>query len=1200
MQSHPTDPIKKRCLLSVALAWGVALLSFLAIWHVNAWTIYETAINSNFGVPANVPVTFQRFNPVTGTPLVTTQTKLVAGVLSVPTIATGLYHVDIGAIRVNIIVPAGTGTNTLTELATYALNFSILTTTNIYKAKISSTDTNAAFLNQSLLAGTGITITTNNPGADETLTISAGAGAVGDGNKGDIIVSGSGTNWIRTDSIMRYGAVGNGTTEDQAAFQTAANSADGTVIYVPPGAYLWNGTGTELLLMTNRVSFVGASDGSSIIVVKSTVASTIDWVRIAGATGTDRNHWEPFKNIRFVAQSGTPGRDKLVLDCTSQGMSYMTFPRVSFLGLSTGYALRLINPSLTDGFFLVTFDQCRFSGNAFLQRAGDNVRFKDCNFYGPGWGLEATFVAGASSFIMDGNNLTANAGQIKIGGASAVTLIGNNCEWPQSGTTAIAGDPLVKIDGAGDQVITLTMIGNTLYAAGVADTDGIEIGYVKPGSAFIGNRITVAGTGTKIQEAYAHYFDDETGNIGFGTTIPATFGNYVFQTDTNGPAILSLRNISSNALSSSLLRLNGYGGSWDFDVGSVAKNTNALVLKFGSSEHLFVSQWGNVGLGLNPENYSYYGMPLLVSRDTNGPVSMFVRNIDPGENARSGIWLATYGNSYGMWTGSDSNNNHKLHFGTDFTVPAPKMTLTTNGFLGLGTTNPLALLHLEATSPSIRLTAAAGNLDMIYGSDGIVRLALDSAANTNVLTIADSGNVGVGVTPDANARLQTSSFSAPQIDQAPLIVTIANGETLTLDTRTNLYRVKATGAAWTITVPSSAPSTNHEGFRIDVTNTVATVATFDKTLHRTAFTNGVDSVTNSLSTANFSMWVRPALDGALVFNLLDATDDDFSRSSGSSSGGISGLTTGTLPYADSATTLADSPMTRDDAYTVRAANINATTNIRTASIAVTNTGTFGSLTVTTNLSLYDTGQDHKVAFKVNENQAADRTLNWVLGDSDRTITLSGNPTLGDWFDQSLKTSANPAFNSYTLSSTGSGRGYFLGAYGASGFGGGGGWIEIVTANAGKFYIGSAYDLNPTQLLTGHSITFLTSGNASGLAIGLDSSNNPKIEAVGNLTITPSGGDVNVVGRVNGSLGVASTATDTAVTIDSSGWTNTFGKNATVFLEFTNAVWTVYNNAGTAVFTNGLTVGPFILTVPLQVSGKIIVTSGAVAGTAVPF
>lgn len=68
----------------------------------------------------------------------------------------------------------------------------------------------------------------------------------------------------------------------------------------------------------------------------------------------------------------------------------------------------------------------------------------------------------------------------------------------------------------------------------------------------------------------------------------------------------------------------------------------------------------------------------------------------------------------------------------------------------------------------------------------------------------------------------------------------------------------------------------------------------------------------------------------------------------------------------------------------------------------------------TSLTLYDTGGDHVLTLKVNENLTGAKTLNLVLGDSDRTITLSGNPTLADWFDQAVKQASSPTFANLTI------------------------------------------------------------------------------------------------------------------------------------------------------------------------------------------
>lgn len=65
-------------------------------------------------------------------------------------------------------------------------------------------------------------------------------------------------------------------------------------------------------------------------------------------------------------------------------------------------------------------------------------------------------------------------------------------------------------------------------------------------------------------------------------------------------------------------------------------------------------------------------------------------------------------------------------------------------------------------------------------------------------------------------------------------------------------------------------------------------------------------------------------------------------------------------------------------------------------------------------ALLDTDNSHRMSFDLNSDLTADRTLTFVPGDADRTITLSGNPTLADWFDQSVKVAANPAFQALSL------------------------------------------------------------------------------------------------------------------------------------------------------------------------------------------
>lgn len=66
------------------------------------------------------------------------------------------------------------------------------------------------------------------------------------------------------------------------------------------------------------------------------------------------------------------------------------------------------------------------------------------------------------------------------------------------------------------------------------------------------------------------------------------------------------------------------------------------------------------------------------------------------------------------------------------------------------------------------------------------------------------------------------------------------------------------------------------------------------------------------------------------------------------------------------------------------------------------------------IGLYDTDSSNLLKLDWNEDSASDRNLTFKVGAADREITLSGSPTLGDWFDQSVKAAATPSFAGLTL------------------------------------------------------------------------------------------------------------------------------------------------------------------------------------------
>lgn len=63
----------------------------------------------------------------------------------------------------------------------------------------------------------------------------------------------------------------------------------------------------------------------------------------------------------------------------------------------------------------------------------------------------------------------------------------------------------------------------------------------------------------------------------------------------------------------------------------------------------------------------------------------------------------------------------------------------------------------------------------------------------------------------------------------------------------------------------------------------------------------------------------------------------------------------------------------------------------------------------TGLHLLDTNDSHDLILKPGSDLSADKTLTLTTGDADRTLTLNGNATLNDWFDQNVKTTGTPQF-----------------------------------------------------------------------------------------------------------------------------------------------------------------------------------------------
>ena len=178
-------------------------------------------------------------------------------------------------------------------------------------------------------------------------------------------------------------------------------------------------------------------------------------------------------------------------------------------------------------------------------------------------------------------------------------------------------------------------------------------------------------------------------------------------------------------------------------------------------------------------------------------------------------------------------------------------------------------------------------------------------------------------------------------------------------------------------------------------------------------------------------------------------------------------------------------------------------------------GTVDSLTA---LSIRSTGAAFDLTIATATVFTAGRTLTIDPGDSARTLTLSGNPTLADWFDQSVKTTANPTFGNLTITSfaanwTNAGRtiadlgivttvdinggtidGVTIGGASAGAITG-----TTITANDLLLPSGAVINFNAGDVTITHSANVLTfTGGTSGY-IFADAQNSPSVIQVNNVT-----------------------------------------------------------------------------------------------------
>ena len=415
-----------------------------------------------------------------------------------------------------------------------------------------------------------------------------------------------------------------------------------------------------------------------------------------------------------------------------------------------GKGTPLTNTEVDDNFTNLNTDKAELSGATFTGNVGIGAS-PDSKLH-----VSSTDSVSITQTHTDGNTVS-----FKQSGT------GGDVEWRNGNGEALiltGSQTRMRIDSSGNVGIGTTSPAYPLEVSKVGNSGTGSIGLVPDSDN--GHTIRYGGTGTNnnvlrfVGTGDAERMRiDSAGNVGIGTTSP--------------DQKLDINNGS--------LRLETTGSQYVFasDTGAVKAGhryhagNNFVATYTASTERMRINSSGNVGIGTDSPAYR-----LDVSRADVGILARFQTN-DGTNNPRITLETTATGvkarSAFG--TGIAGSFEIESAGGNSYIALKPDeteaMRINSSGNVGIGTTNPTALLHLEsASAPTLK----------IDDSDSTFALELSQDGSDGSMLLKSAGTLSIGVTNNSasdTVSFQTQSTERMRID--------SSGRLLVGTTDTSIY-----------------------------------------------------------------------------------------------------------------------------------------------------------------------------------------------------------------------------------------------------------------------------------------------------------------------------------------------------------------------------------------------------------------------------